>query len=473
MSTLLIFFLLIPILFLLTRRRYSRKLPPGSLGIPIIGQSLGLLRAMRANTAEQWLEQRIRKYGPISKLSLFGTPTVFISGPAANRFIFTTDESTIANQQTKSLRMILGDRCLLILTGEDHKRVRGALVSFLKPESLKKYVGKIDEEVKKHLELHWHGKEQVTVLPLMKILTFNIICSLLFGVEQGARRDQFLNSFQELIEGVWSIPVNLPFTRYNRGLRASRSVQNMVKDLIREKRMKLEQKIASPHDDLITCLLSIRDLNKEEAITEKEIVDNVMLVMIAGHDTSSVLITFMMRLLANDPTVFAAVLEEQEEVAKSKPMGELLTWEDLAKMKYTWRVALETLRNVSPIFGGFRKALRDIEFGGFLIPKGWQIFWVTHMTHMDDSIFPDPSKFDPNRFENQASIPPYCYIPFGGGPHICPGYEFTRIETLVTIHYLITQFSWKLLGADTSFSRDPMPIPAKGLPIQIAPKQLL
>ncbi|KAJ0102860.1 hypothetical protein Patl1_04230 [Pistacia atlantica] len=366
MSTLLIFFLLlIPILFVLTRRRYSRKLPPGSLGIPIIGQSLGLLRAMRANTAEQWLEQRIRKYGPISKLSLFGTPTVFISGPAANRFIFTTDESTIANQQTKSLRMILGDRCLLILTGEDHKRVRGALVSFLKPESLKKYVGKIDEEVKKHLELHWHGKEQVT-------------------------------------EGVWSIPVNLPFTRYHRGLRASRSVQNMVKDLIREKRMKLEQKIASPHDDLITCLLSIRDLNKEEAITEKEIVDNVMLVMIAGHDTSSVLITFMMRLLANDPTVFAAVLEEQEEVAKSKPMGELLTWEDLAKMKYTWRVALETLRNVSPIFGGFRKALKDIEFGGFLIPKGWQIFWVTHMTHMDDSIFPDPSKFDPDQIREPS-----------------------------------------------------------------------
>ncbi|XP_031249452.1 cytochrome P450 716B1-like [Pistacia vera] len=473
MSALLIFFIfLLPAFILLTRRRSSKRLPPGPLGIPIIGQSLGLLGAMKTNTAEKWLEERIRKYGPISKLSLFGKPTVFICGQAANKFVFTSDNSTISNQQTKSTRMILGDRCLLELSGEDHKRVRDALVSFLKPESLKMYVGKIDEEVKKHLELHWHGKEQVTVLPLMKTLTFDIIGSLLFGVERGARRDQFVSNFKEMTEGVWAVPVNLPFTRYNRSLRASRRIQNMVKDLMREKAMKLEQKIASPHDDLITCLLSIRDQDNVQVVTDKEIVDNVMLVMVAGHDTSSVLITFIMRLLLNDPAVFEAVLEEQEEVANSKSAGELLTWEDLAKMKYTWRVAMETLRTVPPIFGGFRKALRDIEYGGYLIPKGWQIFWATNMTHMDDSIFPEPSKFDPNRFENQASIPPYCFIPFGGGPRICPGYEFVRIETLVVIHYLITQFTWKLSCSDTSFIRDLMPVPTKGLPIQIVPKKL-
>lgn len=67
------------------------------------------------------------------------------------------------------------------------------------------------------------------------------------------------------------------------------------------------------------------------------------------------------------------VVTEQEEIARSKKCGELLNWEDLAKMKYTWRVALETLRLVAPIFGGFRKAMNDIQFGGYLIPKGWQV----------------------------------------------------------------------------------------------------
>ncbi|KAK2639670.1 hypothetical protein Ddye_027465 [Dipteronia dyeriana] len=114
-----------------------------------------------------------------------------------------------------------------------------------------------------------------------------------------------------------------------------------------------------------------------------------MFVMVAGHDTSSVLNTFLVRLLANDPAVYAAVLQEQEEIAKDKSMGEFLTWEDLTKMKYTWRVAMETLRMIPPSFGGFRNTLKDVEYNGYLIPKGWQIFWVTSMTHMDNTIFPD------------------------------------------------------------------------------------
>ncbi|EXB50285.1 Cytochrome P450 [Morus notabilis] len=396
-----------------------RKLPPGSLGIPIIGQSLGLLRAMRANTAEKWLEERIKKYGPISKLSLFGKPTVFLHGHAANKFIFTSDGSAITTQQTKSIQMILGDRNLLELSGDDHRRVRNALMLFLKPESLKQYVGKMEEEIRKHLEMHWLGKQQVTVLPLMKVLTFNIICSLLFGLERGARRDKLIDCFQQMIEG-----------------------------------------------------MCFRNEEDEDVMTEKEILHNVMLVMIAGHDTSSVLITFILRFLANEPSIYEAVLQEQEEISQSKKSGEFLTWEDLAKMKYTWRVAMETLRIVPPVFGGFRKALKDIEYGGYLIPKGWQIFWASSMTQMDNTIYSKPTKFDPNRFEDQASVAPYCFVAFGGGTHMCPGNEFARIETLITIHYLVTRFTWKLC-ADNSFSRDPMPVPAQGLPVEIMPKKPL
>jgi cytochrome P450 len=143
----------------------------------------------------------------------------------------------------------------------------------------------------------------------MKTLTFDIICSLLFGLGQGARKDKFVACFQEMIAGIWSIPIDLPFTRYNRSLRARTRVQNMVKDLIREKRVELEQKGASPRQDLITCMLSIRNENNEQVISDKEILQNVIVVMVAGHDTSSVLITFIIRLLANEPAVYAAILQ--------------------------------------------------------------------------------------------------------------------------------------------------------------------
>ncbi|KAL2472992.1 Cytochrome [Forsythia ovata] len=275
---------LLPIFFLLVkRRRSSDRLPPGSLGIPIIGQSLSFLWAMRANTADRWIAKRAKRYGPISKLSLFGKPAVFIHGQAANK-------------------------CLSELSGEDHKRVRSALASFLKPECLKLYIGKMEEEVRRHLEMHWNGKQNITVLPLMKTLTFNIICTLLFGVERGARRDKLVRYFQEILEGLWSIPVNFPFTRFNRGLKASAKVQSILKNLVREKRDELK-KAASSHQDLITSLLNIRGEDDRELVSEDEIVHNIMLIMVAGHDTSAVLISFIVRLLANDPAIYAAILK--------------------------------------------------------------------------------------------------------------------------------------------------------------------
>lgn len=138
----------------------------------------------------------------------------------------------------------------------------------------------------------------------MKTLTFNIICSLLFGVERGAVRDTLVLYFQEMIDGIWSIPLNLPFTRFSRSLKASAKVTKMLRHLISEKRAQLAAG-ASSHQDLITCLLTTHD---GQPVSEDEIIHNVMLIMVAGHDTSSVLITFMVRVMANHPEIHAAVL---------------------------------------------------------------------------------------------------------------------------------------------------------------------
>ncbi|KAH7546694.1 hypothetical protein FEM48_Zijuj01G0228800 [Ziziphus jujuba var. spinosa] len=228
----------------------------------------------------------------------------------------------------------------------------------------------------------------------------------------------------------------------------------MLKEFIDERRKKLKLGDASPKQDLISCMLGMGNKENEEVLTEKEIVHNAMLVMVSRHDTTSILHTFILRFLANEPAIYAAVPQEQEEITRSKPLGELLTWEDLSKMKYTCKVAMETLRVVPPIFGGFRKALKDIEYGGYLIPKGWQ-------NHQNST-----------PLEKQAPVPPYCFVAFGSGPWICPGNEFARIETLIAIHHLVTKFTWTLL-ADNSFRRDPMPVLAQGLPIQIMPRKPL
>lgn len=112
-----------------------------------------------------------------------------------------------------------------------------------------------------------------------------------------------------MIEGIWSIPVNLPFTRFNRSLKASVKTHQMLKELLIEKRLELKRG-AAKDQDLISCLLSIvRDEDGEELMSEKEIIDNAVITMAAGHDTSSVLITFLIRLLATDQQVYEAVLK--------------------------------------------------------------------------------------------------------------------------------------------------------------------
>ncbi|KDP20766.1 hypothetical protein JCGZ_21237 [Jatropha curcas] len=165
---------------------------------------------MRANTAENWLQKRVERYGPISKMNVFGTPTVFLHGQAANKYIYTCDGDILANQQPSSIRRIFGEGNIMELRGNDHKRIRGALVSFLKPEVLKQYVLQVDEEIRKHFEKHWHGKDKILAMPLMKKLTFNVMSSLIIGIERGSRRDLLGQLFLQIMEGVLSVPINLP-----------------------------------------------------------------------------------------------------------------------------------------------------------------------------------------------------------------------------------------------------------------------
>ena len=95
-----------------------------------------------------------------------------------------------------------------------------------------------------------------------------------------------------------------------------------------------------------------------------------------------------------------------------------------------------------------------------------QIFTDQIVTHLDTNFFDEPRKFDPARFHNQSSIPPYCFLPFGGGPRMCPGNEFAKTGTLVAMHYLVRQFRWKLCCKE-GYRKDPTPMPLLGLPIDL------
>ncbi|KAM7519163.1 hypothetical protein LguiB_018125 [Lonicera macranthoides] len=151
-------------------------------------------------------------------------------------------------------------------------------------------------------------------------------------------------------------------------------------------------------------------------MSEMEISGNLLGLLVASYETTSTAITFVLKYLAELPHIYNEVLKEQMAIAKSKGPNDLLSWEDIQKMKYSWNVACEALRLAPPIQGTFREAITDFTYAGFTIPKGWKTFWTVHMTHKNPKYFPDPEKFDPSRFEGSGPAP---YI------HFCPVWRRT------------------------------------------------
>ncbi|KAK3122955.1 hypothetical protein QOZ80_8AG0621060 [Eleusine coracana subsp. coracana] len=449
---------------LLSGKKTKLPLPPGSFGLPIIGQTLSYHRALNVNAGEDWFRRWMTTYGPVSRLSYFNTPTAILAGASGNKFIFSS--AAVTAKTTASMARMIGRRTVQDVVGDEHRRVRALILRFLQPDACKRYVAGMDAEVRRHLDAQWKGRTTVAVMPAMKDLTFDVMCTGLFRLgrddsENDAIRRVLSTEFQQLVKGISVVPLNLPFTSFSKCLAASRRGRRAVSGIIEERRAKLEKGQSSPADDVVTHMIA-------EGLPDEDIIDNVMFLMIAAHDTTAALLTFLIRYLDANRDAYEKLVYEQEEIARCKAPDEALSWEDLSKMRYTWAAAQETLRLVPPVFSILRETTDDIEFGGYRIPKGWQLLQPTSTTHWDPKIFPEPGRFDPARFMDTSVVPPFCFIPFGGGPRMCPGNEFARVETLVAVHYIVTRFRWKLApGCDGSYARFPLPYPSQGFLIDI------
>jgi cytochrome P450 len=282
-------------------KKTKPPLPPGSFGLPLIGQTLSLVRALRANTADDWLRRCVSAYGPVSRLSLFGCPTAFLVGTSANKFIFSS--AAVTAKTPESLARMIGRRTIREVIGDEHRRVRAMMVQFLRVDAVKRYVAGMDGEVRRHLDEEWSGRGAVAVMPSMKLLTFDVMCTAIFGLGRDAAvRRELWTEFQQLVRGIWAVPVNLPFTTYSRCLAASRRGRRAVAGVIQERRARLERGESSPSDDVVTLMLA-------EGLHDEEIIDNVMFLMVAAHDTTAALLTFLIRQLESDKDAYAQVVQ--------------------------------------------------------------------------------------------------------------------------------------------------------------------
>ncbi|XP_059077288.1 cytochrome P450 716B2 isoform X1 [Cryptomeria japonica] len=286
-------------------------------------------------------------------------------------------------------------------------------------------------------------------------------------MDEGPQQSDLYRHFIDLLNGMLQIPLDFPGTLYRKARIGSNQIRGILQTVIDKRRVDLASGSASPQQDLLSFLLCNND-GSGNALRDDEIKDNIMLLLMAGHDTSVVTVTLILRYLALNPDCYQKVLQEQMEIKREKEGTQVgvLQWDDLQKMKYTWRAVQETLRLYPPAGGTWRKAIVDISFAGFSIPTGWKLFWTTRSTHKNAEYFEDPENFDPSRFEENGTVP-YTFVPFGGGPQMCPGNEFARMVILVFIHSIVKNVKWDLVNVNEKIIANPIPTLANGLPIRL------
>ncbi|KAI3461906.1 hypothetical protein Pfo_018569 [Paulownia fortunei] len=408
-------------------------------------------------TPEKFVEERREKYkSQVFKTSLMGERVAVLSGPAGNKFLYANENKVVGIWLSPSMKKLLG-KCIITTAGDEGKIMRNMVSYFMSPDACSRlYIRNMNLVSLHHINTHWQGKEEVKVFPTMKLYSFELASRLFMSLEDADLIARLATLFNIVLKGLISLPVNFPGTRFYKAKKAVNAIKNQLQKIVRQRRADLEQKTATPLQDILSHLLTSPDENGM-FMSESVIVNNILMLIFAAHDPPTSAITMLMKNLAEYPEIYEEVLRANE-IASSKATGEFLQWEDIQKMRYSWNVVSETMRLTPPVIGSFREAVADIH------SKGWKLYWSPSLTHRDPSFFPDHLKFDPSRFEATGPTP-FSYVPFGGGPRICLGQEFARVEILIFLHHVITRFRWKLVIPDEKIEYDPTPIPAKGLPI--------
>jgi cytochrome P450 len=221
-----------------------------------------------------------------------------------------------------------------------------------------------------------------------------------------------------------------------------KKIDELIQKFIDDRRATGEDK-----GDLLSMLLLARDEDDGQSgvasqMTDKQVRDEAMTLFGAGHETTAVALTWTWYLLSQHPEVEAKLHEELDTVLG----GRQPTLEDLQRLPYTEMIVKEAMRMYPPAFGTTREVIADGEIGGYPTKKGQTVYINIYGVHRDARFFPEPDRFDPERFspENEKQMHKYAYLPFGGGPRVCIGNAFAMMEARLILATVAQQYRLRL-----------------------------
>ncbi|XP_045786117.1 abscisic acid 8'-hydroxylase CYP707A2-like [Trifolium pratense] len=430
-------------------------LPPGSMGYPYIGETF----QMYSQDPSLFFANKIKRYGSMFKSHILGCPCVMISSPEAAKFVLNKAQLFKPTFPASKERM-LGKQAIFFHQGNYHANLRRLVLRTFMPEAIKSIVPNIESIAQSCLK-SWEGNLITTYLE-MKTFTFNVALLSIFGKDEILYREDLKRCYYTLEKGYNSMPINLPGTLFNKAMKARKELAQILEQIISTRRCKKQE-----YNDLLASFM-----DEKAGLSDEQISDNIIGVIFAARDTTASVLTWIVKYLGENPSVLESVTEEQMSIIEGKQgNGEEigLKWEDTKNMPITSRVIQETLRVASILSFTFREATEDVEYQGYLIPKGWKVLPLFRNIHHSPENFKEPEKFDPSRFE--VAPKPNTFMPFGNGTHACPGNELAKLEILVLVHHLTTKYRWSVVGEKNGIQYGPFALPQNGLPINLYSKK--
>ena len=415
----------------------------------------GHLAEFRADRLE-FFTRCAREYGDVVSLRLLGRPVILLNRPdLIEQVLVTHHKQFVKHFGLRLYKPILGNG-LVTSEGDFWRRQRKLSAPAFQASRMPGYAKAMVECAERTCDV-WDrtdtnangaaGPARDVNADMMR-LTLEIACKTLFGAAACPDPGVVGRAMEDGLEGIAArfraaipLPSWLP-TRANLRLRRSmRTLHDVVDGMIAAR----AAGDGAGGDDLLSMLLAARD-EDGSAMTPAQLLDEVLTLFLAGHETTALALSYSLYLLAHHPAAQAALRAELASVLCGRPPA----FADLPRLSYTRNVVNESMRLYPPADFLGREAVEDCTVAGIAVKKGTNLFMSQWVMHRDGRYFPDPLKFDPSRWtpEFEKSLPRFAYFPFGGGPRYCIGQTFATAEAILVLATLCAGFRF---APDPSF----------------------
>jgi unspecific monooxygenase len=420
------------------------KLPDGS-------HTLSLRQMIQWITQPlEFLETYAQQYGDIftAPVGPGSAPLVLISSPQAIQEIFSTDPKQLDSGEAAGIRLpLLGQQSLLALDGERHRRQRKLLTPPFHGERMLTY-GQLMRDITEQVTSRWRIDEPFSVRSSMQAISFQVMLKAVFGLTDGSRYEELkkiliarLNPKRPLLQTLTLLFPALqrdfgPWSPWGRFLRQRQQMDELIYAEITERR---EQPDPS-RTDILSLMMTARD-EAGEPMTDVELRDELMTLLVAGHETTATSLAWSFYWIHHLPEVREKLLQELDTLGENPDPNSIL------RLPYLNAICQETQRIYPVIMFALPRLVKSpLQIMGYQFEPGTRLSPCIYLTHHREELYPEPKQFKPERFLDRQ-FSPYEYLPFGGGSRRCLGLAFAQCEMKLVLATVLSR--WQMELADS------------------------